>query len=88
LRNTEHSAIVYEHGSRPRTGQPPPAIRANVGQDMTKWLNKAQAAEYLGIHPTTLMRWARQGRIKKHRVGRLVRFRLEDLEALIREEDE
>lgn len=51
----------------------------------TKLLTREEAAEYLGIRPQTLAKWAMT---KKHklpfvRVGKLVRYRIEDLEKFI-----
>ncbi len=54
---------------------------------MEKLMTRKQAAEYLGFAPQTLARYAWLGkgpRFKK--LGRLVRYTLEDLEAWIKEE--
>ena len=42
-------------------------------------LNTAQAAAMLGVHPKTLQRPARSGRITAFRVGKLWRFQACDL---------
>lgn len=44
-------------------------------------LTSEQAAAYLKIHPKTLQRMARQGRIPAYRIGDLWRFRASELEA-------
>ena len=46
---------------------------------------RKQAAEYLGIKPHTLDVWASTGRynLKYIKVGRLVRYRQEDLEQFL-----
>ena len=44
-------------------------------------LTSEQAAAYLKIHPKTLQRMARQGRIPAYRIGDLWRFRASQLEA-------
>jgi len=44
-------------------------------------LTSEQAAAFLQIHPKTLQRMARQGRVPGYRVGDLWRFRASDLEA-------
>lgn len=44
-------------------------------------LTSEQAAVFLQIHPKTLQRMARQGRIPAYRVGGLWRFRASELEA-------
>ncbi|MBM0228218.1 MULTISPECIES: helix-turn-helix domain-containing protein [unclassified Micromonospora] len=41
----------------------------------------AEAAEKLRIAETTLRRWVSKGRVPCHRLGRLVRFTEDDLEA-------
>ena len=48
-----------------------------------KLLNRKEAGEYLGIKPNTLDAWASTGRynLKYIKVGRLVRYRKEDLDA-------
>jgi excisionase family DNA binding protein len=47
-------------------------------------LNSDQAAALLQIHPKTLQRMARQGRIPAHRIGDLWRFRASELDAWLR----
>lgn len=44
-------------------------------------LTSEQAAAFLQIHPKTLQRMARQGRVPAYRVGDLWRFRASELEA-------
>lgn len=44
-------------------------------------LTSEQAAAFLQIHPKTLQRMARQGRVPAYRIGDLWRFRASDLEA-------
>ena len=43
-------------------------------------ISAATAAEMLNLHPVTLLRWAREGRVPHHRLGRRVVFRLSELE--------
>jgi excisionase family DNA binding protein len=38
-----------------------------------------EASTLLGLHPVTLRRWAREGRVPCHRVGRRVSFRSTEL---------
>ena len=38
------------------------------------------AGQLLGIHPVTVLRWAREGRIPHHRLGRRVAFRTSELD--------
>ena len=40
-----------------------------------------EAGQLLGLHPVTLLRWAREGRIPHRRLGRKVKFRASELNA-------
>lgn len=53
-------------------------------------LTVAEAAAMLAVKPTTIYAWANQRRIPrvKLRGGRAVRFRLSDIERIIREDTE
>jgi excisionase family DNA binding protein len=63
------------------TASPSPA-RSSAGLDgFEPVLTSEQAAVFLQIHPKTLQRMARQGRIPGYRVGDLWRFRASELEA-------
>lgn len=42
------------------------------GESQDRWLNQAELARHLGIHPTTVRRW----RIPCHRLGRVPRYEL------------
>jgi len=44
-------------------------------------LNATEAAEMIGVHPVTLLRWARENRLPCRRVGRKVSFRATELNA-------
>lgn len=48
----------------------------------------ARAAEVLGVHPWTLYRWAREGKIPSIKLGRSVRFRVAALEEWMREQEQ
>jgi len=54
-------------------------------QHKSVWLTATEAAAYLKIEPRTLLKWARQGRVKGHVLSgteRITwRFRTEDLDA-------
>jgi excisionase family DNA binding protein len=43
------------------------------------FMNTDEAAAMLGVHPKTLQRLARSGRITAYRVGKLWRFQARDL---------
>ncbi len=42
-------------------------------------ITAAEAGQLLGLHPVTLLRWAREGRIPHRRLGRKVKFRVSEL---------
>jgi excisionase family DNA binding protein len=42
-------------------------------------LSADEASTLLGLHPVTLRRWAREGRVPCHRVGRRFSFRSTEL---------
>ncbi len=47
------------------------------------WLDTASAAALLGINPRTLTKRAAAGEVPASRIGKLWRFRREDVEALL-----
>lgn len=49
----------------------------------TEWLSLRAAGAVAGVHPDTVARWVREGRIKAGTAGRHVRIRRADLELLI-----
>ena len=56
----------------------------------TRLLTREQAADYLGIRPQTLAKWhtTKQHNLPLVRVGRVVRYRLEDLDKFIADNTE
>lgn len=55
-------------------------LRPHLPVDPSRLLDVRQAAEVLGLHPDTLVRMARTGRIWATKVGREWRFRADRLE--------
>lgn len=53
--------------------------------DTEKWLTRAEAAQILGVSPQTVDKRANEGQLPRYRVtgGRAVRFRIEDVRALL-----
>jgi excisionase family DNA binding protein len=49
-------------------------------QQFEPLLDDAQASALLGVHPKTLQKLARTGRLPAYRVGRFWRYRASDLE--------
>ena len=52
---------------------------SNPSISIGAFLNTDEAAAMLGVHPKTLQRLARSGRITAYRVGKLWRFQARDL---------
>jgi len=46
-------------------------------------LTALEAAPLLNHHPVTLLRWAREGRVPHHRLGRKVMFRASELNLFV-----
>ena len=62
--------------------------RLKSGQ-FSRWVTTAAAAEYLGVHITTVREWAGRGRVKCYRTpGGHRRFDLADLERFVVERSE
>jgi excisionase family DNA binding protein len=49
---------------------------------MEGYLTKKEAATYLNVHPETIRRWAKQGKLRAYRFGTVVRFKKEDLDRI------
>ena len=58
-----------------------------IGATRPKLLTEAEAADYLSVEPQTLCAWrcTRRYNLRFIKVGRLVRYRFEDLEAFLAE---
>jgi excisionase family DNA binding protein len=56
-----------------------------MGSDSgTRWMTTEEAADYLRVTPSTVRRWAREGRFPVYRPDtRVARFRREDLDAYL-----
>lgn len=50
-------------------------LRPYLAEDPEQLLDAREMAELVGVHPDTLVRWARGGRIWAQKVGREWRFR-------------
>lgn len=61
-----------------------PHVRVKIFQmNNEKWLSDRQAQHYLGVSRTTLYRYRTEGLIRYFQVGKLLRYRLEDLDAFL-----
>ena len=58
--------------------------RTSFAPQFEPLLDDQQAAALLGIHPKTLQRLARNGRVPSHRIGRFWRYRASELDAWLR----
>ena len=67
--------IADPHSMVPPAADPPPP----VPHDATRLLDLPEAARRLGVSHVTLYRWVAQKKIPNVRIGRLVRFRVDDL---------
>ena len=50
-----------------------------------KWLNLAEAAEYVGVGRTTIYRWVKEGKLNQYKVGKVSRIDKEELDQLFEE---
>ena len=58
------------------------AVREALGDRTEReWLTREQAAEHLGVSTKTISHYVERGTLKAHKLGRLLRFRREDLDA-------
>ena len=68
-----------------RIGVANEAAQVPVGRVMTEWLTAAEAAQYLRLPSTkALYQRVARGQMKTLRLGRQMRFRRRDLDALMR----
>lgn len=50
---------------------------------LPRYLSAEQAADIAGVTPETVRKWTRLGDLRAHRAGRLLRVRLDELEAYL-----
>ena len=48
--------------------------------EIERWVSSKEAAEHLGVNKDTLQRWINNQTIPCHRVGRLWKFRLSEID--------
>ena len=53
------------------------------GKKQDDWLNAKAAAKFLGVTTRTLQIWINKGIVKVSKIGRKLRFKRSDLEALL-----
>ena len=49
-----------------------------------RWLSVDEIATYLGIKPDTVYRWISEKKMPAHRMGRLWKFRKEEVDAWVK----
>lgn len=52
---------------------------------LRKLLTHDEVARLLDVHPKTILRWGREGRLPRYKVGRKVRFAEADVDAFLAE---
>jgi excisionase family DNA binding protein len=57
--------------------------RGTVMSPDPEWLSTARTAQRLGITPRTLYRFVTRGEITAYRLGRVIRFQQQDVDAFI-----
>jgi excisionase family DNA binding protein len=87
--NVDQSLQVLEEIGETEMGIDPEAQnfqapRANVFGHFEPLCDSDQAAGFLGVHPKTLQKMARDGRVPAHRIGTLWRFRISELDEWLR----
>ena len=51
---------------------------------MKKYISVKELAEYISIKPSTIYAWVHEGYIPHYKIGRLVRFNMEEIERWIK----
>ena len=52
---------------------------------MESLLNPQQVADLLAVKPITVYKWVNRGLLAHHRLGKCIRFKLEDVEKFVEE---
>lgn len=50
-----------------------------------KWVDVEDVAEHLGIKEETVRTWARQGKLPRYKVGKRYKFKLSEIDAIVRD---
>jgi len=79
-----HTAAVTGDRRVPDRTDSASANRSDAPLNFEPVLNSEEAAALLQIHPKTLQRMARQGRVPAFRIGDLWRFRASELDEWLR----
>ena len=52
--------------------------------EIERWVSSKEAAEHLGVNKDTLQRWINNKSIPCHRVGRLWKFKVSEVDAWVK----
>jgi excisionase family DNA binding protein len=58
-------------------------VEKDANKKFTNWLRESQACQYLGISRTTIYRLKRQEAIAFSQYGRIIRYRMQDLDSFL-----
>lgn len=50
----------------------------------SRWLSVEEIAHYLGVKKDTIYKWLKAGKIPAHKVGRLWKFKIEEVDHWVR----
>ncbi len=55
--------------------------------ELEKWVSSKEIAQYLGVNKDTIQRWLTKGQIPGHRIGRLWKFKISEIDEWIASEN-
>lgn len=61
------------------------ASTQEYGLTFERWLSVDEIAEHLGISKVSIYKWVEAGKIPAHKVGRLLRFKVSEIDAWVRD---
>lgn len=67
---------------KPARTPPHPVMEAHVMSD--RWLSVEEIAEYLGVSKDTVYAWISKRNMPAHRIGRLWKFKTEEVDEWVR----
>lgn len=82
---TRKRAAVRQRDPQPPTSSHPGPRPGPAPTPTGKLIERQAAADLLGVSPRTVDRWIASGALRAHRLGRLVRIALRDLEDFVRD---
>lgn len=59
-------------------------IETGKGSPETRWYSVNEVASHLGVATDTIYRWIERKKLPAHRVGRLWKFKLSEVDAWVR----